>query len=127
MSNASTPCPEDHPLMLAWNSHKQTDEYKNSKHWALAIQPMIQVGDPDADRKRYQLMPVDQREQHIEGSLWAVFCAGYNAAQAARTQREVCPSCGKHDVDRLHRAATMALPEAHYWFCNDCHRQWGVE
>jgi len=88
MSNASAPCPEDHPLMIAWNSHKQTDEYKNSKHWALAIQPMIQVGDPDADRKRYQLMPVDQREQHIEGSLWAVFCAGYNAAQAARTQRE---------------------------------------
>lgn len=72
--------PKDHPLMLAWEAYKQTEEYKNAKHWALTIQPMIQATDPEAERKRYSLMPIEQRERHIEGSLWAMFYAGWNRA-----------------------------------------------
>ena len=26
--------PSDHPLMIAWEAHKQTDAYANSKKWA---------------------------------------------------------------------------------------------
>jgi hypothetical protein len=78
--SAMTPCPADHPLMIAWKAYQETDEYKNSKHWALTIAPMLQVGDPEADRKRYSLMPIEQREQHVQGSMWAAFMAGFAAA-----------------------------------------------
>lgn len=55
-----TPVPESHPLMVAWNAYKATDEYANTKKWAL-------------------------HEQHVEGSLWAAFMAGFNAS-SERTQ-----------------------------------------
>lgn len=76
----SGPTPKDSELSKAWEAYRDTEDYRNSKHWAMTIAPMIQVGDPDADRKRYSLMPVDQRERHIEGSLWAAFMAGFGAA-----------------------------------------------
>jgi hypothetical protein len=79
-SQVSAPCPKDSDLMKAWEVYRTTDEYRNSKHWALTIAPLLQVGDPDAERKRYELMPIDQREQYIEGSLWAAFMAGFSAA-----------------------------------------------
>lgn len=79
MSNVSTAVPEDHPLMVAWKVYKETAEFKNSKKWALTIAPMIQAGDPDAERKRFSLMPIEQREVYVEGSLWAAFMAGFSA------------------------------------------------
>jgi hypothetical protein len=81
MSDAASPVPADHPLMLAWNAYKETEEFKNSKKWALTIAPMIQAGDPDAERKRFSLMPIEQRETHVDGSLWAAFMAGFAAAE----------------------------------------------
>lgn len=47
-------CSPDDPLMQAWESHKTTKDYANSKKWA--VQP-----------------------QHTEGSLWALFMAGWLA------------------------------------------------
>ncbi len=76
-----TPIQSDHPLKKAWDAYKATEDYANSKGWALQTSPMIQVGDPDAERKRrYELMPFDQRERHVEGSLWSAFVAGFSAA-----------------------------------------------
>jgi hypothetical protein len=80
MIEVSTPAPKDDPLMIAWEAHKATESFTNAKHWALTIQPMLQVGDPDAERKRYSLMPIQQREQHVDGSMWSCFVAGWNAA-----------------------------------------------
>lgn len=80
MSGAMAPCPPDSDLMKAWKAYQETDGAKNSKHWALVIVPMIQSGDPDAKRKSYGLMDIDRREQHVEGSLWAAFYAGWQAA-----------------------------------------------
>lgn len=57
--SAMQPVPADHPLMLAWAAHKQTDNYANSKRWAA-------------------------NEQHLDGSLWALFDAGWNAAMSAQ-------------------------------------------
>lgn len=51
---AMTPLPQDHPLMRAWEAYKLTEEYTNSKHWAPS-------------------------HQHIQGALWAVFSAGWEA------------------------------------------------
>lgn len=76
MPHTAAPAPADSPLMLAWKAYQTTDEFKNSLHWAMTIAPMLQAGDPEAERKRYSLMPVEQSEQHVMGSLWAAFCAG---------------------------------------------------
>lgn len=81
--NEMAGCPSDSDLMKAWKAHQDTDAYRNSRHWALTIAPMVQAGDPEGERKRYGLMPVEQRERHIEGSLWAAFLAGWNAAGGA--------------------------------------------
>lgn len=52
-----TPCPEDHPLMIAWKAHQETDEFTNSKKWAA-------------------------HPEHLQGSLWALFMAGFFAGVA---------------------------------------------
>jgi hypothetical protein len=54
--SASTPVPKDHPLMKAWEAHKATEDFSNSRKWAL-------------------------HEEHLDGSLWALFSAGWQAAQ----------------------------------------------
>ena len=47
--------PADAPVMKAWNAYKSTEDYANSRLWA-------------------------QHEQHVDGSLWAVFYRGFYAA-----------------------------------------------
>lgn len=78
---AQAPCPEDHPLRKAWDAYKATWAFENSKGWAMQIAPMVQAGAPDADHwRRFEIMPFEQREHHVEGSLWAAFMEGYRAA-----------------------------------------------
>jgi hypothetical protein len=52
---ADTPVSPDSPLMKAWEAYKATDEYANTAYWAL-------------------------QSQHTQGSLWAAFVRGYEAA-----------------------------------------------
>lgn len=81
MSDATTPVNPNSNLAVAWEAYQASDEYKNSKHWAMLIAPMVQYGDPEADRKRsYGIASIDERERYIEGSLWAAFMAGFGAA-----------------------------------------------
>ncbi len=54
-----TALPENHPIMLAWNEYKLTDGFENTKKWAMY-------------------------EDHVEGSLWTAFVAGYNAKRKSR-------------------------------------------
>lgn len=49
-----TPIAKDDPLMKAWEAYKATDDFANTRHWAL-------------------------KEPHTEGSLWAAFMAGWLA------------------------------------------------
>lgn len=73
----------DHPMKKAWNAYIATWGYQNSKGWALQIAPMIQEGSRDGEqRRRFEIMPFDQRERYVEGSLWAAFTAGYEARKA---------------------------------------------
>lgn len=51
-----TALPTDDPVMIAFGEYQQTSEYRNSFHWAA-------------------------QEQHRDGSMWAAFTAGYEAAQ----------------------------------------------
>lgn len=80
---AATPVPADDPLRVAWDAYKATPEYANSKAWALHIAPIVQAAAPDAEHKRrFEIMPFEQRERHVEGSLWGAFVAGFNATKA---------------------------------------------
>lgn len=78
-SDTMSPTPKDHPMKKAWDAFKATEEFRNSRRWALTIAPMIQAGDPDAQRKRLSLMPIEQREQHVDGALWNAFVHGWRA------------------------------------------------
>ena len=90
------PVPVNSPLRVAWEAYKGTFAYQNSKGWALQICPMVQAGHPDAERmRRFELMPLEQRERHVEGSLWAAFTAGFEAAQ--RMPQAGCASLGDED------------------------------
>ena len=62
--SAMTPVPKDHPLMIAWEAYKATDDYTNTKKWA-------------------------GYEQHVEGSLWAAFVQGWAAYSAVAPAPEV--------------------------------------
>ena len=35
-----------------------------------------------------------------------------------------CPTCGSDDIDELHHAATFALPECDFLYCNECQHEW---
>ena len=56
--STQTPVPQNHPLMIAWNVYKATDDYQNTHRWAV-------------------------HAQHTEGSLWGAFEQGWRAATAA--------------------------------------------
>lgn len=56
MSGGATPVPAGSPLMQAWEAYKATDDYKNTRKWAL-------------------------QEEHVDGSLWAAFACGFAHTQ----------------------------------------------
>ncbi len=81
MTGAMSPVPADHPLMVAWNAYQATEDYANSKRWALRLRPSAQVGSPEAETTDQEIATLKTREQFVEGSLWAAFMAGFNAAR----------------------------------------------
>jgi len=58
-----TQVPDDDPLMIAWTAYKHSNEFVNSRKWALF-------------------------EQHVDGSMWAAFEAGFRAAQPTSPERD---------------------------------------
>ena len=48
---AQSPLPKDDPRLVAWEAYKATNDYANTRQWAL-------------------------HEAHVDGSLWAAFIAG---------------------------------------------------
>lgn len=73
MSDAMQALPKDHPMMIAWEHYKATEDYANTKKWACAAR----VEDHD-DLSLVITYP------HTEGSLWGAFTAGYRAATATK-------------------------------------------
>lgn len=64
--NAERMVGQDEPLMIAWNAYKATEDYANSRKWA-------------------------EYKEHLDGSLWAVFCAGYAARDEEIRKQEPMP------------------------------------
>jgi hypothetical protein len=79
-----TPCPKDDPLMIAWMQFQSTGDYENAKQWAA-------------------------KPEHLQGSLWAVFEAGFRAAteRAAGLHEQVDSASDAERLDRLPGAGAM--------------------
>jgi hypothetical protein len=59
--NSDTPIDKTHPLWIAWEKYKTSDEYANTRRWALV-------------------------EAHVDGSLWASFCEGWKTQERELAQ-----------------------------------------
>lgn len=68
--------PKGHPMRDAWEAYRATEKYANSRHWAL-----------------------DQN--HVDGSLWAAFIAGYAAAPPAEAPADL--------VERIRKEVEFAV------------------
>lgn len=81
---ASTPCPLDHPLMVAWQAHQATGDFANGKHWAA-------------------------HPEHLQGSLWALFMEGWMAAtkRAGDLHESVNPASDQERHDGSPGAGAM--------------------
>lgn len=64
--------PDDHPLMIAWEKYKVTEEAASADKWARTI-------------RLSELLQGEVIVSHpyLEGSLWAAFVAGFKAAGGA--------------------------------------------
>ena len=93
-------CPDDHPLMLAWKAYEASEDYANSYKWATAAIEHVVLPipkDPTANRYTH-----DSYRQFVQGSLWAAFMAGFNAAteRAAHLHEQINPAS---DDERHHK------------------------
>lgn len=61
--NAQSQVPADHPMIIAWELYKGTEDYTNTRKWAAI-------------------------DEHRDGSLWAAFVEGWNAAAALTAEIE---------------------------------------
>jgi hypothetical protein len=77
-------CRKDDPLLIAWNEYQKTEDFANTKRWAAYA-------------------------EHLQGSLWAVFMAGYLAAieRAATLHESVNPASDDERIDHVPGAGAM--------------------
>ena len=61
--------PDNHPLMIAWEKYRASEEAKNSDKWARTIK----VSEPMQGQ-------IILEHPHTTGALWAAFVAGFVAA-----------------------------------------------
>jgi hypothetical protein len=65
-----TKLPDDHPLMIAWEKYRATEEAKNSYRWARTLE--VSLPTPGQ---------IIVEHPHLAGALWAAFEAGFNAGK----------------------------------------------
>lgn len=63
MSDVMAPLPPDHPLMVAWEKYKASEDYANTRRWMITG---VTTGDDNL----------------IVGQFWGAFMAGYNAGSS---------------------------------------------
>ena len=100
MSEAQASCPADSRVMIAWKAHQASEAYANSHSWATRYIPpddpeeIERIRQSDANPYTQQM-----KIQAVEGSLWACFIAGWNAAGGDNpfTPREPRTAAGSLD------------------------------
>lgn len=105
-ATAMAPVPADHPLMKAWTAYEATDDFRNALIWATATD-FRQAGRerPDGSNEISNI----QREQHVKGSFWAAFTAGFKAAteRSASLHESVNPASDDERLNRVPGAGAM--------------------
>jgi hypothetical protein len=71
MGEVQAQVPKDDPLMIAWEAYRATESFAVAKKWAETFEV------------RYCDNEVKVRHPHIDGSLWAMFVAGFKARENA--------------------------------------------
>lgn len=81
MSGAMAPCPPNSALMKAWTAYQETEDFKNSFKWVTTEQrkPLPK----QADAPEANIATDWHRNQWAQGSMWAAFVEGWNAAGGA--------------------------------------------
>ena len=76
--------PDDHPLMIAYEAYRQSEDYRNSFKWAGNL-------------------------EHRTGSMWAAFEAGFRAAteRAASLHEQINPASDQERHDKSPGASAM--------------------
>lgn len=90
--------PAGYPLMKAWTSYQETEDFKNTFKWTITSIVLTQASiAPELNR----VNPIEERERRAMGALWAAFMAGFNAAteRAAYLHESVNPAS---DEERQH-------------------------
>jgi hypothetical protein len=84
MSRYMAAVPKDHPLMKAWEEYRSSPAYTNTFKWAADL-------------------------EHRQGSLWAAFVAGFDAAteRAASLHESVNPASDDERHDHIPGAGAM--------------------
>ena len=67
--------PRGDPRMVAWERYKQTEDYANTRRWAA-------------------------HADHVDGSLWAAFIEGFEAALTAYHSKTYTPAPGPAGASR---------------------------
>jgi len=97
----SQACRDDSPLMLAWKAWQQSDDFANSKHWAMeAGKPRPPVPDGANAMDPGKL---------ADGSLWNAFQVGFLAAteRAADLHEQINPASDQERHDKSPGAGAM--------------------
>jgi hypothetical protein len=76
----STAVPVESDLRKAWDAYRATFAYERSKGWALQLAPFPTATER---QRRFEVMPIEQRESNVEGALWAAFMTGWESALRA--------------------------------------------
>lgn len=69
----SAKVPDDHPLMIAWEKYRASEEGVTSDKWAR----VLKVSEPMQGQ-------IIVEHPHVVGSLWAAFMAGFAAAAGGK-------------------------------------------
>lgn len=82
--NTMSPVPKDDPMMKGWEAFKQSPAYQNAKSWAA---------DPN----------------HLEGSLWALYSAGFRdaTARAADLHEQIDSASDAERLEKVPGAGAM--------------------
>ena len=72
----------DDPRMIEWEQFKARGEYANAVNWATYPSASVEMSEDGKGE-----VGITLHYDHIEGSMWAAFCAGFNAAIAQENRK----------------------------------------
>lgn len=86
LTDAMKPVPQNDPVLRAWDIYKQSADYANTRKWA-------------------------KHDEHVDGSLWAAFYAGYFACAVDSTDPSAAESAQAPSAYKCECGRTQACSD----------------